>query len=582
MSAFVSRVLARRVLSLWERLGVARGALFGFALDVWRHAWGMSWFIERLSTFELPWEVKVAAFPERRVLWYVDPLGALLTAPLQALSGPAVAWNVLLTLELTLCGWAAWLFGRALGGRGWLAAAALTTTPLLQTELWNGVSEACWLAPIPLAGALAARRSKYTGVAIGLAWLATPYHGFGATGLGAAILLMGGVGGERPPWATRLKELALALVIGAALALPQSIMLKMSVDTDAPFVNRPLWDGFNEPSMRTNAVDPRSLFMPGDFWSRETIDTPLSSPWKHTPYLGLGVLAPGVFGLGVQRGALFSALWDAVHAAGLEVRTGLEVGAVAEDPTGVSVAGARFDRAIIASGARSGLRPPGATVRPYPWGALWAVVRSELSPHCLTQRYRDTRQMFGVLPSGQGTLSMFWSIRADRVEAWRAAGMEAWKDQIRALYADAPVETLNAPEQILFAPYFDVVAPRWHTERVLWIGDAAHAMSPQLGQGANLALMDAAAVADCGDFAEWSARRRSHLRFYQLASRLLTPFFQSSFPVLAPLRDLVAGPLHAWGWYQRQMLESLVGVKTGLFSRLQLEDRGAVAGEGTG
>ncbi|MBK9645468.1 MAG: hypothetical protein IPO67_10020 [Deltaproteobacteria bacterium] len=313
MSAFVSRLLA-----LWERLGVARGALFGFALavlmlwpgilygpnalighpnlDVWSHAWGMSWFIERLASFELPWEVKVAAFPERRVLWYVDPLGALLTAPLQALSGPAVAWNVLLTLELTLCGWAAWLFGRALGGRGWLAAAALTTTPLLQTELWNGVSEACWLAPIPLAGALAARRSKYTGVAIGLAWLATPYHGFGATGLGAAILLMGGVGGERPPWATRLKELALALVIGAALALPQSIMLKMSVNTDAPFVNRPLWDGFNEPSMRTNAVDPRSLFMPGDFWSRETIDTPLSSPWKHTPYLGLGVLALAVVG----------------------------------------------------------------------------------------------------------------------------------------------------------------------------------------------------------------------------------------------------------------------------------------------
>ena len=62
-----------RVLALWERLGLAQGALFGFALavlmlwpgilygpnalighpnlDVWSHAWGMSWFIERLSTF---------------------------------------------------------------------------------------------------------------------------------------------------------------------------------------------------------------------------------------------------------------------------------------------------------------------------------------------------------------------------------------------------------------------------------------------------------------------------------------------------------------------------------------------------
>lgn len=298
--------------------------------------------------------------------------------------------------------------------------------------------------------------------------------------------------------------------------------------------------------------------------------------------LGYADLAPGLFGLGLARGALFSALWDAAHADGVEVRTGVEIEGFDERPDGVIVAGEAYDRLIIASGARSGLRPPGAAVRPYPWGALWAVVPSDLSPRCLTQRYRDTRQMFGMLPSGPGALSMFWSLRVDARDAWRAAGLEAWKRQIRALYPEAPLDTLRDPDQIVFAPYFDVVAPRWHTDRVLWIGDAAHAMSPQLGQGANLALMDAAVLATCETFAEWSARRRAHLRFYQLASRLLTPFFQSSLPVLAPLRDLVAGPLHAWGWYRRQMLESLAGTKTGVFSRLQLEDLGAAPDQGTG
>ena len=35
----------------------------------------------------------------------------------------------------------------------------------------------------------------------------------------------------------------------------------------------------------------------------------------------------------------------------------------------------------------------------------------------------------------------------------------------------------------------------WHGDRVAIFGDAAHALSPQLGQGVNLALMDAAVLA---------------------------------------------------------------------------------------
>lgn len=296
-------------------------------------------------------------------------------------------------------------------------------------------------------------------------------------------------------------------------------------------------------------------------------------------------LAPGLAGLGIHRGVLFELLYQAVLAAGIPVRCGVEVRRIEERADGVVLHGPEgplgppADRALVCDGARSTLRPPGASARPYPWGAIWLLLPEpaplgQLDGGTLFQVYRDTRQMLGFLPTGRPwgaagrQTSLFWSVRVDQAEALRAEGPAALATRIRALFPEAPLEGLGADDPLLFAPYFDVHLPCPHTERVAWLGDSAHAMSPQLGQGANLALWDAWVLSQSADLPAWARARRDHLRFYQLASRWLTPFFQSSFPVLAPLRDLVAGPLHAWGWYRRQMLGSLAGAKTGIFSSL--------------
>jgi len=115
----------------------------------------------------------------------------------------------------------------------------------------------------------------------------------------------------------------------------------------------------------------------------------------------------------------------------------------------------------------------------------------------------------------------------------------------------------------------------WNTGNVVYLGDAAHAMSPQLGQDCNLALIDAMVLAQCIEAApsnlafaldEYSRRRRAHLGFYQFATRWLTPLFQSDHGWLSPVRDLAMPLMCKIGWFHRQMVTSMCGVSMGPFS----------------
>lgn len=296
-------------------------------------------------------------------------------------------------------------------------------------------------------------------------------------------------------------------------------------------------------------------------------------------------------GLGVNRAAFLRVLVDALSAAGVPLRMGVDIEAV--DGAHVIAAGGErcgpFDLIIVADGARSELRESAAPThraRPYAWGALWTM---QLDPEDrfggqLHQVVDGARRMIGFLPSGlddrgQRLVSMFWSLAVDSEPALRRAGIDALREQMLRLApkeATAWIHGLDDLGALTLAGYVDVtMRPRWHRDRVLFIGDAAHATSPQLGQGVNLALCDARELARCIDAAAtipdaldaYTRARRHHLRYYQLTSRWLTPLFQSSSRTLGWIRD-IGFPLMTWfGPSRRLMTRTMCGTKRGFVRR---------------
>ncbi|HEY1708203.1 MAG TPA: NAD(P)/FAD-dependent oxidoreductase [Rhizomicrobium sp.] len=277
---------------------------------------------------------------------------------------------------------------------------------------------------------------------------------------------------------------------------------------------------------------------------------------------------PGQYGLGIHRGALFNLLHGALLNAGINLRLNFDVAAILDPakPTVVSKAGERvgpFDLLLDCAGAHDALRDGlGLRVRApvYTWGAVWAALPDPDGAFggALRQVYDKAHTMIGILPLGRAPdagdgphVAFFWSLKRCDYEAQRAAGIEILKQRVlRNWPAIAPIlRGLTKWEDLSFATYRDVVVRPAITGRVVVLGDAAHGTSPQLGQGANLALIDAVILAHClrdGDsdtaLERYAALRRAHVAFYTLASRAMTPVFQSDSRVIAWLRDTLLYP----------------------------------------
>jgi FAD-dependent urate hydroxylase len=94
-------------------------------------------------------------------------------------------------------------------------------------------------------------------------------------------------------------------------------------------------------------------------------------------------------------------------------------------------------------------------------------------------------------------------VKPDRAEL-QGVDLDQWRKRLLTLFADDP----GPASSIIEATHIDeLITPRsvhamlhlptWHTDRMVVIGDAAHAPSPTSGQGASLSVEDAVVLAQC-------------------------------------------------------------------------------------
>ena len=282
-----------------------------------------------------------------------------------------------------------------------------------------------------------------------------------------------------------------------------------------------------------------------------------------------GALGEDCHGVALQRTALFGILHRAVAAAGVEILPAVEIAGIARHNAQVELLAkggedlGRFDLIVDALGARSPLSAAHARKTALPYGALWANIprpaHASFSASSLEQRYFRASRMAGILPIGRSApheppcAAFFWSLRRDQFEAWRASSLGNWKCEVERLWPDAvaAIDGISDHSQLIFAQYDHFTLRAADSAGLVHIGDAAHCTSPQLGQGANMALLDALALARAlateGPLRErlrrYARMRYWHVRLFQAASAMFTPFYQSDSRILPLVRDWLTAPL---------------------------------------
>lgn len=222
-----------------------------------------------------------------------------------------------------------------------------------------------------------------------------------------------------------------------------------------------------------------------------------------TPHLVEGAPA----NLGIGRPALHQVLGSRAKAAGAEIRLGVTVEALNDDGVGVDVrfsdgTDGRFDLLIGADGYTSQIRTmifPEAPKPEFTGQSVWRYnfVRP---PEVTCLRAYEGPIGYGLVPLSDSLMYMYVTTPEPGNPRYAAEDLAA---AMRSKLVVVPQDIVQLREQIVdskavvYRPLeWLFLEGDWHKGRVVLLGDAAHATTPHLGQGAGMAIEDSIVIAE--------------------------------------------------------------------------------------
>jgi 2-polyprenyl-6-methoxyphenol hydroxylase-like FAD-dependent oxidoreductase len=256
-----------------------------------------------------------------------------------------------------------------------------------------------------------------------------------------------------------------------------------------------------------------------------------------------------------------------------EVRLGVEVTAVQQRDDGVVAVAAdgseeRGDLLVGADGLSSLVRRAiaDAPIRYADYTAWRGVSSVAVEPGRLTESW-GVGERFGLVDIGRGRTYWFATKNALEGESDEPQGRKAevvrrfsgWHEPIAAVVEATGEDTILRNDVYYLEPL-----PRWSDGRLVLIGDAAHASTPGVGQGAAQAIEDAVVLADrlahSGELpialAEYEAIRRPRAEAVLKMSRRADKAAQLASPLGWRFRNALIRRLPERT--QRRQLEPLV------------------------